>query len=110
MQNGREQVSIGRDPRLIYISGHGVITADDWIYDRIYDTVQKSAGAIAIGTQDDVFTDMSNKDLRQTNMTMNNQLPKGWQMIVMNIGIQTVPVGDYSVFTTADLPADAHNN
>ena len=109
MTMDQEQISLGRDPRLIHIPGHGVISADDWVYDKIYDTVQKSAAAIAIGTQDEVFVDMTGKDLRQTNMTLNNQLPKGWQMIVMNIGIQTVVTGDYAGITTADLPEDAHN-
>jgi hypothetical protein len=86
-------VRMGRAPGELYIEGYGTIRAVSWDEGYIYDTVTftASGGAIAAGTEYTFFRDITNKNERQTNMTLSSQLPSGWEMIVLKVGFH-IPV------------------
>ena len=79
----------GRYPGELLVEGYGSIRAVSWDEGIIYDTVTftASGGAIAAGTQYTFFRDISSKDKRQTNMTLSSQLPSGWEIIVLKVGL-----------------------
>jgi len=77
-------------PGEIFVRGYGWISAFSWddgfIYDE-YQLVTTSGGAINAGTEGVFFRDVQNKTYRQTNVQLSSQLPSGWEMIVLNIGL-----------------------
>lgn len=87
----------GRYPGELFIEGYGTIRAVSWDEGIIYDTVTFTAdgsGNIAAGTTYTFFRDITNKDKRQTNMTLSSQLPSGWEIIILKVGLH--------------LPSNAH--
>ena len=93
----------GRTPGLLNVPGVGPIQFDqwteDWMYDRISLTIDS---AIAVGTEYEFFTSLTNKNKADTNMTEEQKLPQGWSMIVQKMGLW-IP-GKSADATNADLP------
>lgn len=77
-------------PGEIFVRSYGWINVFSWddgfLYDE-YQLVTTGGGAINAGTEGVFFRDIQNKTARQTNMSLTSQLPSGWEMIVLNIGV-----------------------
>jgi len=86
-----------------------VYRQSDWRTDKIYDTISKSAAAIAAGAEDLVFANIANKTKRLTNLTQSGQLPSDWELWVMAIGIEVVPADIYSNLALDNLLGDWYN-
>lgn len=95
-----------KEPGQLFIRGYGAISVWSWddgfLYDE-YELTTSGAGAIAAGTEGVFFRDIQNKNYRQTNMSLSSQLPSGWEMIVLRIGVhvQGDPADRTSAATTA---------
>ncbi|MHC4397553.1 MAG: hypothetical protein ACYS1A_18070 [Planctomycetota bacterium] len=79
-----------KEPGQLLIRGYGPISVWSWDDGFLYDEVTittSGAGAIAAGTEGVFFRDIATKNFRQTNMSLSSQLPSGWEMIVLRIGI-----------------------
>lgn len=79
-----------KEPGQLIVRGYGPISVwswdDNWIYDE-YQLSTTAGGAISAGTEGVFFRDIAAKNYRQTNMSLQSQLPSGWEMIVLRIGL-----------------------
>ena len=99
----------GLQPGQMILPTGELVNQVDWKDDHFYDTISKSAAAIALGTEENFFSDLSGKDLRQTNLVEANRLPVGWVFIITHRPmIQVKPVGAFTGLTVDDLHADFH--
>lgn len=79
-----------KEPGQLIIRGYGPISVWSWDDGFIYDSYTLSTtagGAITAGTEGVFFRDIQNKNYRRTNMNLSSQLPSGWEMIVLRIGL-----------------------
>jgi len=79
-----------KEPGQLVIRGYGPISVWSWDDGFLYDSVVievSAGGAIAAGTEGVFFRDIQNKNFRETNMSLSSQLPSGWEMIVLRIGL-----------------------
>lgn len=79
-----------KEPGQLVIRGYGPISVWSWDDGFLYDSeviTTTAGGAIDAGTEAVFFRDIQNKNFRQTNMSLSSQLPSGWEMIVLRIGL-----------------------
>ena len=68
-----------------------------------YDTVRRASGAVAAGTEDQLFRDLSSKDKIDSNIDTSRRISQGEQMLVRRIGCDVpLAVGDVLI-TSADV-------
>lgn len=78
------------EPGQIIVRGYGPISVWSWDDGFLYDEASlttTSGGALSAGTDLVFFRDVASKNKKQTNMTLTSQLPSGWEVIVLKIGI-----------------------
>lgn len=83
-------VYASQEPGTLIVRGYGPISVWSWDDGFLYDSANLTsdgAGAVAAGTELVYFRDIQNKTYQQTNMSLTSQLPSGWEMIVLQIGI-----------------------
>jgi len=89
MQNNA-LITPGRYPGQLHVRGIGDIQIESWDVGMIYDTVTiepTSGTTLAGGSEFVFFRDIQNKTYLRTNMTLSSQLPVGWELIILHIGI-----------------------
>lgn len=99
-------------PGELIVRGYGPISVWSWDDGFLYDAVDLTStagGAVAAGIELVYFRDIQNKTYQQTNMSLTSQLPSGWEMIVLQIGIHIPdwPVDNTSSATIATSVAMA---
>lgn len=84
-------VSQGKHPGELFIQGYGPILAVSWdeglVYDQVDLTTASGAATVAAGSEMVFFRDITAKNNLETNMQIQSQLPSGWEMIVLKVGI-----------------------
>jgi len=96
-------IAQGREPGEVYVRGVGFIRVETWDDGMIFDTIYirpTSGTTLAGGTRYIFFQDLLRpqavvsawggenlKPASETNMTTPGQLPSGWELIVLDIGV-----------------------
>ena len=107
-------VYASQEPGTLIVRGYGPISVwswdDNFLYDAV-DLVSTGGGAVAAGTEMVFFRDIQGKTYQQTNMSLTSQLPSGWEMIVLQVGIHIpdTPVDITSSATIATSVAMAQS-
>lgn len=103
-------VYASQEPGTLIVRGYGPISVWSWDDGFLYDSAtiaSDGAGAVAAGTEIVFFRDIQNKTYQQTNMSLSSQLPSGWEMIVLQMGIHIPqePVDESDADTVATSTA-----